>query len=490
MGFLGNMWDGITGAPGQGWDLLKGAGEGAGKAYDWLGERPGGPTSNVPNPTRSNFDTPGGQARADQLNALAGSFGQRQAPQSADSAQFRGYQNDLASRLMGQVNGQDSMANLALRQSTDQNIAQQRSMAAGAAPGNSAMAQRMAMQNIGNINQGFGSQAAMLGIQERNAAANSLAGLSGQARGQDLQNNQFNAGAQMQQTGMNDQAAAQARQQELANAQLRQQGNLAYEQNNTQRYGIDKAVPQQPSNFDRIIGAAGAVAPFLLAEGGVVTKPTEAIVGEAGPELVMPIGSLLKDPEEEAREKRRSFAFEQSQHSEDPLVRGLGAIANAYRASQKKGKEQAGIQSRLAGQVNGPTLQARQLANTASGDPGYRLMAEGGVVDQPTRAIIGEAGPEAVIPLRKLPDLIARLKGTDAPPPHGDVSQTYGPPQPAATLNAWRPSNEGEMLRFRDGVDWRAEREAGRSTDQMFQGGAPKMSQSQWLAFLHGLGVQ
>ena len=43
-----------------------------------------------------------------------------------------------------------------------------------------------------------------------------------------------------------------------------------------------------------------------------------------------------------------------------------------------------------------------------------RLMAEGGIVSKPTRAIVGEAGTEAVIPLdkfyAKLDELISTVK--------------------------------------------------------------------------------
>jgi hypothetical protein len=50
----------------------------------------------------------------------------------------------------------------------------------------------------------------------------------------------------------------------------------------------------------------------------------------------------------------------------------------------------------------------------SQGIVGMRLMAEGGIVNKPTRAIVGEAGPEAVIPLKefysKLDELISVVK--------------------------------------------------------------------------------
>jgi hypothetical protein len=434
-GWLDNTWSAIKGAPGQVADLFQGAGEGAGAIYDWMGERSGQPTSNIPDADRSNFNTPGGQARADELNAYARMYGGRNAPQAADSS-FRGYQTDLAERLARQASGADSMSQLALRGATDANIAQQQSLAAGARPGNQAMAQRLAMQNIGRMNQGFGSQAAQLGIQERNAAANALSQLAQGARGQDLGLNTFNANAQLQQTGLNDTAANNARQLELGNAALRQQGAMGYEANQTTRRGQDLGTPQGPANWERVVGAAGAVAPFFLADGGIVTRPTNAVVGEEGPEAIIPLDELLgglKNPMED--HSNRDYAIKMSQESKDPVVRGLGAIANAWVARQKRGKEQAGMQGQLADRLSARPESARyrdsrgmerlrlapsqlegqgggmfgaSLANRAD-DLGYTMMAEGGVVTKPTRAVIGEEGPEAVIPLPYLPQLIKKL---------------------------------------------------------------------------------
>jgi hypothetical protein len=283
------------------------------------------------------------------------------------------------------------------------------------------MAQRLAMQNIGRMNQGFGSQAAQLGIQERNAAANALAQLAQGARGQDLGLNTFNANAQLQQTGLNDAAANNARQLELGNAALRQQGMMGYESNQTTRRGQDLGTPQAPANWERVVGAAGAVAPFFLADGGIVTRPTNAVVGEEGPEAIIPLNELidsnagqfdvmgklsgLKNPMED--HSNRDYAIKMSQESEDPVVRGIGGIAGAWAARKDKQAAQEKMQNSLFSQ-----LQERPSAGgilDKLGGMNYRLMAEGGVVTKPTRAIIGEEGPEAVIPLPYLPELIRKL---------------------------------------------------------------------------------
>jgi hypothetical protein len=48
------------------------------------------------------------------------------------------------------------------------------------------------------------------------------------------------------------------------------------------------------------------------------------------------------------------------------------------------------------------------------------LFGEGGIVTEPTNAVVGEAGPEAILPLTDKPrmeDILGKLKGTPAAEP-------------------------------------------------------------------------
>src|SRR5262245_31808127 len=83
---------------------------------------------------KRNFGLPGFAQRDQRLTGQAADFLGRAAPQAADSS-FRGYQQGLADRLNRQLNGEDSLAQMQLRGATDANIAQQRSLAASALPG-------------------------------------------------------------------------------------------------------------------------------------------------------------------------------------------------------------------------------------------------------------------------------------------------------------------------------------------------------------------
>ena len=193
---------------------------------------------------RSNTVLPGFNQIWDREDQLGASFGTRTGPQY-----WGQQQQHVGNRLNALMSGQDSMSQQQLRQATDANIAQQRSLAASAAPGSGAMAQRMAMQNIGQMNQGYNQAATMAGIQERNAAAQALAGLSGQARGQD-----------QQLMALNDAGANAAYDRQLQAAQAQQGGGISYEGQRTQRYGADLGVPTMG---EQILGGVTAALPFL-----------------------------------------------------------------------------------------------------------------------------------------------------------------------------------------------------------------------------------
>jgi cytochrome c556 len=70
--------------------------------------------------------------------------------------------------------GQESVSAEQLRQGLQQNIAAQQSMAQGASPQNSAMAQIQASRNAMSLGAGLAGQQALAGIQERQAAQAAL----------------------------------------------------------------------------------------------------------------------------------------------------------------------------------------------------------------------------------------------------------------------------------------------------------------------------
>jgi hypothetical protein len=225
---------------------------------------------------QANYQLPGAQGMSERDAALGQQYGLRGAPQAADSAQFRNYQNTLANMLNSRATGATSLSALALQRGQGQLARQQRGMMAGAAPQNAALAQRMGMQNTARGQQGLAYGTAMAGIQERDAAAQALAGLAGQARGQDIGLNQFNVGAQLQQTGLNDQAANNAYNRQLANAGMQQGGGIAYETQRGQRAGIQM---QQPTQGEELLGLGMGIAGMAMQGGGGGGVPRSASGG-------------------------------------------------------------------------------------------------------------------------------------------------------------------------------------------------------------------
>jgi hypothetical protein len=98
----------------------------------------------------------------------------------AEASQARDYLRGLAS-------GQNSVSAEQLRQGLGQNMAAQRSMAASASPQNAAMAARTAAIQTGRLGAGMSGQAALAGLQERQAAQKQLNDSILQARQQDQQ---------------------------------------------------------------------------------------------------------------------------------------------------------------------------------------------------------------------------------------------------------------------------------------------------------------
>ena len=208
-------------------------------------------------PERSSYDLPGAAAREQRLLSAAEEARRRGAPQAQESA-FRQSQSDLAEALARQARGEGpSLAEMQLRQATDRGIAQQQALAQSAAPGQAAMAQRLAAQQAGQMSSGLAGQSAMARLQEQQAAQGMLGNLLQGARGQDLQRGLANVGFGLQSRGMNDQAFADLLRQEAENARAQQAGGMGYEQARTQRYMGSLGIPTW------LEGATGALSGLL-----------------------------------------------------------------------------------------------------------------------------------------------------------------------------------------------------------------------------------
>lgn len=136
---------------------------------------------------------PGEQAQVDQA-AAAGNFA------NVGESGFNRMQGNLdrsADWLNKVASGQESVSREQLRQAAESNIATQKSMAAGAAPRDAAMAAFGASRNAADIGSGLAGQQQIAGQQERDAAQRALAELQLGRSGQYLQ-----AGLGSRQTAM------------------------------------------------------------------------------------------------------------------------------------------------------------------------------------------------------------------------------------------------------------------------------------------------
>ena len=111
-----------------------------------------------------------------------------------------GQEDDYLRRI---ARGQDSVSAMQLRQALGKNLSQQRSMAASASPQNATMAALMASRNAMQASSGLAGQQALAGIQERQAAQQSLYNALLQRRQQEQQ-----AALQARQLAMQNQPAS------------------------------------------------------------------------------------------------------------------------------------------------------------------------------------------------------------------------------------------------------------------------------------------
>jgi hypothetical protein len=199
----------------------------------WLSEM-FNPTDPANNPyatvDQNNFNMPGFKGR-DQYTqgAMQGAQG-RQAFQSSDSP-FRDLQRQQIERYGRMFNNDgDSLALQQAQQAQQQAAAQQRSLMASASPNNAAMMARVGSQNIGRANAAIEGQGMMARNAERMGLAGAMGNLTTSARGQDLQNNQFNAGMQQGNRNANDAYEQGMLGANMQNAGMQQSGMMNYEQ--------------------------------------------------------------------------------------------------------------------------------------------------------------------------------------------------------------------------------------------------------------------
>lgn len=236
--------------------------------------------SNIGPVNRDNFNLPGYQSQYNRYGQLADKWGQSRAPiantnYAAGSSPYAARQSDFGNQLLAEAQGRGVGQNVVRMQAqgaADNAARQQLSQAAAAPSSMQAAGMRNAAFNTGNIQSQVGGQAALAGGQMQLGAMNQYGGFLQGARGQDDAMGQFNASqrarqsefgtsARMDQERMNRQSMLEAYQARLQAAQLQQQGGMSYENQLSNRYGIDMGVP---SGGEKAVATAGQFGAWLF----------------------------------------------------------------------------------------------------------------------------------------------------------------------------------------------------------------------------------
>jgi hypothetical protein len=130
---------------------------------------------------------PGEEEQRRGMFDQAGAAGRFAGVGEAGFGRMQGNLDASADWLQKVASGQESISKLQLADAAERNIGHQRSMAAGAAPRDAAMAMFGASRNAGDIASGLAGQQAIAGLQERQDAQRALADLQLGRSGQYLQ---------------------------------------------------------------------------------------------------------------------------------------------------------------------------------------------------------------------------------------------------------------------------------------------------------------
>ena len=340
---------------------------------------------------------------------------------SREDAEFRQGQAQLAAQLQAQAAGQGpSLATQQLKQATDRNIAQQ-AAAAAAAGGNSALAQRNLSQNAAQLGRSAAADAAQMRIQEQLAAREQLAGVLAGARGQDIGLAQAQAQLQQQINLANQQAGNQfglanmeaLNQFALEQARLQQQGRQ-FDVGAANEFALQRAQMQQQAGLASQAQYNEMLARNTQNEQQVRLANMEATLRQRGmndEQIRAMMGMQLAQEEaqrqamidKERLEVQQNAAMqgialqghEGSQQRTQAIIGGLfgglGAAGAAF--SDPKAKDDMrsmGPKSSLKKYMN------RKFAGSQSSEIEARQM--GGPVAAGRQYLVGEAGPEIVVP--------------------------------------------------------------------------------------------
>lgn len=396
-----------------------------------------------------------------------------QAQQSAADTAIMGQQQDLATALRGASQGQGpSAAVMAGQQSRDAALSQAAALQAGRRGQNAAGAATAGAMASSQGIQAANQQQAQGQANEMATTRGQLGSILGTMGGQQLQNQQFNAG--------------QGNQMAQFNAGMEQQANLANQQTQygigSQLLGANEQENQMafsnlnPGSQGALVGLAGDAAKIgaaAMAKGGVVmphfddggTVSPPDVSRYAAPQLqpqptnygqiasnggglgqALSIGQRVM-PMWNVRQRQAQAG---AQTLADAIANKLTSKKQPTQAHRDAREElDATTTDKPSAADSSPSDQQDQVAPTtdASSVPIGPAMARGGTVKGPTPALVGEAGPELVVHLGDA------LRGRPLVPHHADRPQVMalGVSGPDAVVNRKQRAEGKELLAKGDG---------------------------------------
>lgn len=296
-----------------------------------------------------------------------------------------------------------SVAELQLRDTLNRNVQQQNAIRAGARGLSAASARRQAAQNIARLNLDTGAAGALLRAKEVEGARNSLGSMATDVRGQDIGLATSQAG--LDSTRIQSDADRLAKE-NLTEAQLRtdvSQSNAA-NQTGVSQFNAGQAnqrqVQQGQMQLQAEEGNAGREQQTNIANAGFEQGAREANMGATNQRAVDQ-GRITAD-------NNQFNATQGNQVGAQNADRELeGRNLDDDRAASLRGDMvsagRSAAESELGGIRTDEDAKKRRtdvVANVGKSAAAAFGLARGGLVTRPTHALIGEAGPELVIPVK------------------------------------------------------------------------------------------
>lgn len=312
-----------------------------------------------------------------------------------------------------------SVAERQLQETLNQNVQQQNAVAAGARGLSAASARRQAAQNIARLNLDTGAKGALLRAQEQATARGQLGGLATDTRGQDIGLATSQAGFQQQATQSD---ADRAVQENLTQARL---GTDVSQSNAANATGIAQFNAGQANQRGNLQGQMQ-----LQAAEGNAGRDVQQNVAQAGFQQqagLANMGAVNDRASEQGRLTQGNQQFNATQGNQvatnnaDRVLTGQGQ--DDRRASELRGSMisagRSSAESELGGLRVDEEAKARRtglVSNVAKSTAAAFGLAAGGVVTRPTLALVGEAGPEVVMPVSRVtPDERRRFAVSQRP---------------------------------------------------------------------------